>query len=127
MKLVYILSFLIIPSIVFSQEGEWIDTEGELTEIMYHRSKSLKVSGIVKFNLINGEEISGSVDLIRIPFYGCLYAVGDTLSIKYNAKNPGLVQTPYGNFIFNYGMYILIFLGIIFSIKPFLKRRKQPS
>ncbi|MFK8043888.1 MAG: DUF3592 domain-containing protein [Crocinitomicaceae bacterium] len=119
---------LVVPSLIFSQDGEWIKTEGEVTDIVYHRSKRLlKASGSVKFKLENGEEMTSSVELVRIPLYGCINAIGDKISIKYNKQNPGLVQTPLGNFIFNYGMYILIFLGIIFSIKPFLKMRKNAN
>ena len=126
-KIVNIILLALIPNMLYAQEGEWIKTEGEVTEIKLHSSKRLKVTGTVKFNLENGDEISGSVELVRIPFYGCWNAVGDKITIKYNQNNPGLVQTPFGNFLFNYGMYILIFLGIIFSIKPFLKMRKQPK
>ncbi|MFK8039217.1 MAG: DUF3592 domain-containing protein [Crocinitomicaceae bacterium] len=127
-KFTMLFILFLTSNLIFSQDGEWIKTEGEITEIAIHRSKRLmKASGLVKFNLENGEEIMSSVELIRIPFYGCLNAVGDKITIKYNQQNPGLVQTPLGHFLFNYGMYILILLGIIFSIKPFLKMRKKTN
>lgn len=125
MKGLALLPFLFMSVLVFAQEGEWIKTEGEIIETTTHRGKRMKETGIVKFKLENGEEVSGSLDLIRIPFFGSLNAVGDRISINYKRDNPAIVQTSFGLFLFNYGMYILIFLGIIFSIKPFLKIRKK--
>jgi len=126
MKGLSLLLFLFLPTLMFSQEDVWVKTEGEVMEINFHRSKRLmKASGIVRFTLENGEDIESNVELVRIPLYGCLNAVGDKISIQYNQQNPGLVQTPFGHFLFNYGMYILVFLGIIFSIRPFLKMRKK--
>ena len=123
-KLIYIL-ILLFTTQSFSQEEDWVKTEGEITEITVHRGKKLRSSAIIKFNLENGKEQFGSAELIRIPFIGNWNEVGDKITIHYSSNNPALVQTSIGNIISSYGMYILIILGIIFSIKPFLKRKAQ--
>jgi hypothetical protein len=109
----------------FSQESEWLKTEGEITEITVHQGKRKRESAIVKFKLEDGTEQLGHVELFRIPFIGSMKSVGDTITINYDRNNPVLLETVFGKFLSSYGMYILIILGIIFSIKPFLKRKKN--
>ncbi|WP_271407349.1 DUF3592 domain-containing protein [Tenacibaculum soleae] len=125
MKYIILLSFLLLSTYCYSQEEEWIKTEGEITEITFHRGKKTRENAIIKFTLENGEEQLGSAELFRIPFVGSMKSIGDKISINYKKSNPALLETTLGNFLTKYGMYILIFLGIIFSIKPFLNRRKK--
>jgi len=122
-QLIYILIILFTTQ-SFSQEEDWIKTEGEITEITFHRGKKVRESAIVKFNLEDGTEHFGGVDLFRIPFIGSMKSVGDNITIHYNRNNQYVLETVIGKLFSNYGMYALIFLGIIFSIKPFLKRKK---
>lgn len=124
-KLAYLVIILLIPSLIHSQEGEWIQTESVITEITVHQGKIKRETATVKFNLESGEETLGSVELYRIPFIGSMKSIGDKISIHYNKNNPGLIETVLGKFLFDYGMYILIFLGIVFSIRPFLKKGKN--
>ena len=125
MKYLYITFFLFFSISCFSQEIEWIETKGKITEIKVHRGRRTRESAIVKFNLENGKEQLGQVELLRIPFLGSMKSVGDTITINYNKNNPAILETDSGKFISSYGMYILIFLGIVFSIKPFLNRKKN--
>ncbi len=111
----------IFPS---SQEGDWIKTEGEIIKITLHSGKRFRKSATIRFRLENGTEQFGSAELIRIPFIGNTKSVGDKIAINYNKNNPVILETTMGKFLSNYGMYILIFFGIILSIKPFLKRKK---
>jgi hypothetical protein len=125
MKYIYLLVLLLISTTCFSQEEEWIKTEGEITEITVHRGKRARETAMIKFKLENGLEQIGSAELFRIPLLGSMKSVGDKISVNYRKSNPALLETDLGNLISNYGMYVLIILGIIFSIKPFLKMRKQ--
>ena len=125
MKYLQIIFFILISVSCFSQEVEWYKTEGIITEINIHRGKKTRESTIVKFNLENGTEQIGQVELFRIPFIGSMKSVGDAITINYDKNNPAIIETILGKFISNYGMYLLIFLGIIFSIKPFLKRKNN--
>jgi hypothetical protein len=52
-------------------------------------------------------------------------SVGDTITVNYDKNNPVLLETIFGNFLSSYGMYILILLGIVFSVKPFLDWKKK--
>ncbi|NQY29444.1 MAG: hypothetical protein HRT69_08230 [Flavobacteriaceae bacterium] len=125
MKNTFIIALLLLSQFSFSQEEDWIKTEGEITEITFHRGKKVRESAIVKFNLEDGTEQFGGVDLFRIPFIGSMKSVGDSIAINYNRNNPYVLETVIGKLFSQYGMYVLIVLGIIFSIKPFLKRKKN--
>lgn len=109
----------------FSQDVDWVKTEGEITEITIHNGRKTRETAIVKFNLEDGTEQLGNVELFRIPFIGSMKSVGDTVTVNYDRNNPVLLETIFGNFLSSYGMYILIVLGIIFSIKPFLNKNKK--
>lgn len=124
MKYTVLLLFFFTTALCFSQEEEWIKTEGEITEISIHRGKKVRETAIIKFKLENGVEQFGSAELFRIPFIGSLKAVGDKITVNYRKNNPVILETIFGNFLSKYGMYILIVLGIIFSIKPFIKKQK---
>lgn len=118
-----LLLFLTLLSFsCFSQEVDWIKTEAEITEIIVRRGKRTRESAMISFNLENGEKQIGSVELFRIPFLGSMKSVGDKITIYYDKDNPAVSKTIMGDFLSKYGMYILIFLGIFFSLKPFFKR-----
>lgn len=125
MKFIYIFIILLFSNHTFSQDVERIKTEGVISEITIHQGKKVRETALIKFNLEDGTEQIGSVELFRIPFIGSMKSVGDNITITYNKDNPVLLETVVGNFLSTYGMYILIFLGIIFSIKPFLKSKKK--
>lgn len=124
----YLLFFVLFLTSIssFSQE-DWVKTEGTITEITIHSGRKTRETAVVKFNLEDGTEQLGNVELFRIPFIGSMKSVGDTVAINYNKKNPVLLETVFGKFLSSYGMYILIFLGIIFSIKPFLTKKEQSA
>jgi len=124
MKYIIIIVLFFVTTLSFSQEGDWVQTEGEITEITTRISKRVRVNAMVKFNLEDGTEQLGSVEIFRIPFVGNTKSVGDKITINYNRNNPVLLETTIGKFISSYGMYILIFFGIILSAKPFLKKKK---
>ncbi|MDG1475659.1 MAG: hypothetical protein P8Q14_00795 [Vicingaceae bacterium] len=125
MKYLLVITLIFSANYCFSQDEDFIKTEGEITEITFHQGKRARESAIIKFNLENGTEQLGSVDLFRIPFIGSMKTVGDKITIKYNKNNPALLETVFGNFLSIYGMYILILLGIIFSLKPIFNYKKS--
>jgi hypothetical protein len=125
MKSLFFLVIILCTTISFSQEIHWVETEGVITEITTHNGRKTKETAFVKFNLEDGTEQLGIVELFRIPFIGSMKSVGDTITINYDKNNPVLLETVFSKFISSYGMYILIFLGIIFSIKPFLKKNNK--
>ena len=125
MKLIYFILALTLSSFSFSQNIEKIETEGEIIDITFHQGKRVRESALIKFYLEDGTEQIGNTDLFRIPFLGSMKSVGDKITITYDKNNPVLVETVMGNFLSTYGMYILILLGIIFSLKPILNWKKS--
>lgn len=127
MRLTYILWGLLISSVCFAQESEWIKTEAEITEITIHQGRKTRENAMVKFQLADGTEQMGTTELFRIPFIGSMKSVGDVIDISYDPANPVLVETTMGKLLRDYGMYILILLGIVFSARTYLKAKKQSS
>ena len=125
MRILFFILFILVSSCSFSQDTEWVKTEGVITEITVHRGRKTRETAIIKFQLENGQEQLGSTELFRLPFVGSMKSVGDKITINYRKDNPVIIETLIGNFLSNYGMYILVILGIIFSIKPILKYKKN--
>lgn len=125
MKCLFLFITLLLSSYSFTQADSKIEVEAEITEITFHQGKMVRETAMVKYNLEDGTEQIGSVDLFRIPFIGSMKSVGDIITITYGKDNPFVLQTLTGNFFTKYGMYILIFLGIIFSLKPLLNWKKS--
>ena len=123
MKNTLLVIILLFTPFSFSQEENRVKTEGDITEITAHGGKRLRSSAVIKFTLENGTEQFGTAEIFRIPFIGNMKSVGDKITIHYNRNNPVILETVIGNIISRYGMYLLIISGIIFSIKPFLKRK----
>ena len=125
MKSLLIFGLLLLSITCFSQGEEWIKTMGKITEINKHRGRYMRETAVVKFNLEDGTEQLGNVQLSIIPYLGSTKSVGDIITVNYNKKNPVILKTNFGKLLSSYGMYLLVFLGIVFSIKPFLKLRKK--
>lgn len=125
MKHTCLLILLFITTFCFSQENQWIETEGEITEITVGRGRRPREHAMVKFKLENGTEQIGMVELFRIPFIGSMKSVGDKITVTYNKSNPAMAKTNSGKFISDYGLYIFIFLGIIFSLGRIFKMMKR--
>lgn len=127
MKYLYLFITLLFSTISDTQDVEKIESEGVITEITIHQGKKVRETALVKFKLENGKEQIGTVELYRIPFIGSMKSVGDKLTITYQKNNPVILETVFGKFISTYGMYFLILLGIIFSLKPILKYKKNAN
>lgn len=125
MKFITTILLLSVSLFSFSQDVEKVKTEAEIIEITFHQGKRIRETATVKFNLEDGTEQMGNIDLFRVPFIGSMTAVGDKINVRYNKDNPVMVESVFGSFLSTYGMYILILLGIIFSLKPILNYRKS--
>ncbi|MDY8136251.1 DUF3592 domain-containing protein [Aquimarina sp. 2201CG5-10] len=120
---------LLLPCILLSQDTtEWVKTEGLIKEIEVKRSgRKTREIATVEFQTENKEVISTYIELFRIPFLGSFKSEGETISVHYDKNNPAIAKTESGKFISQYGLYILIALGIIFSAKNILKAQKFRS
>lgn len=102
--------------------AQWIETEAE---VLGTRSKLRKRSSYtyarVSFTAVNGHTYETEVRLWSIPLVGRNLAPGDTLTIRYNTNNPVIAQTLFAHFIDSYGLYILIIIGVFFSISRLRK------
>ena len=123
-SLIFIIMFLLSFS-VFSQVGEYVSAKGVIKNIELKRSgRTVKEIATVSFSTEQGETIETYVELERIPFLGSFKSVGDEIAINYNKENPAIAQTKTGNFLLKYGMYILVFLGVVISSRRYFKAKK---
>lgn len=128
MKSIFLALLFFLPFNVFSQQVEYLKTNGVIKSIEKKRSgKMIKELATVSFVTQQGDTIETIVELERFPFLGSFKSVGDEIAINYNKENPALAETNVGNFISKYGMYILIILGIIFSAGTYINARKKQS
>ncbi|MBS9461717.1 hypothetical protein KIM67_04800 [Flagellimonas sp. 389] len=124
MKYIYLTIILFSSLIGHGQNDDWVETEGKITEITLHRGKKTRETATIKFKLEDGSEQIGITELFRVPFIGSMKSEGDAISIKYRKSNPVLVETQFGSLLSTYGMYVLIFLGVLLSAKTLLGRKK---
>lgn len=121
-KAVFTIVILMISVYSFSQNGDLLTTKAKIIKIETKGfGKKRKNIATIKFSTKKGDSIETTVNLLDIPFLGALKNVGDEIEVNYYSENPVFAETDTESFISKYGMYILIILGIIFSIKPFLK------
>ena len=73
---------------------------------------------------MDGSEQVTGVRLFNIPFIGSMNSVGDKIIIQYDKSNPIITKTTFSLYFFKYGIYLLVFFGIIVSIKR-IKRMKN--
>jgi hypothetical protein len=125
--LIALLMFTLFPNTSNGQDekSNFVETSAEITEL------DLSVSGrrstlmaTVNFTTNEGETITSKVRLLHIPFLGSSKKVGDTITILYDTNNPYVIKNQGDSFLQTYGMYILIALGILFSLYSLLKHKK---
>lgn len=130
-KKIFLFVLFISPYFLVAQESiDWISAEATIKNIETKRSgRKARDMATVEFKQENGEIITTYVELFRIPLIGSLQSVGDQITIYYDKNNPASAKTNSGKFISQYGIYILIGLGIIFSLKNVAKAQsyKQKS
>ncbi len=120
---------MLLPLNILAQKSKkWQKGEGVIKEIERKRSgRNVKEIATVEFETKERKEITTYIELFRIPILGSMKSVGDTITIYYEKENPAIAKTNSGKFISQYGMYILIVVGIISSGKTLLNMRKHNS
>lgn len=127
LKNLCLVFMFVLPFGLFAQSGETIKAKAIIKNIEKKRSsRSVKELALVGFVTQKGDSIETYVELTRFPIIGSLKSIGDKITINYEVENPAIVRTNTGNFLSKYGMYILIVLGVVFSLRTYLKARKEP-
>ncbi|MCG8571150.1 MAG: hypothetical protein MJB14_13535 [Spirochaetes bacterium] len=125
-KRIFIFLFLlIIPVLVFAKsQPKWIKTEGVITEIRtVHSGRTRKEIATVEYPLQDNQMWSSVVEVYRLPVLGSGKKVGDKIKLNYKASDPSIVETTIGKYVTQYGMIVLIIIGIISSISVLRKSR----
>lgn len=125
MKITCMLLLFLFSFNFSSDKDAYLKTTAEIKKIEIKRSgRVIKEIATVSFTTQIGKKIETVVELVRIPYFGSFKSVGDKITINYNKETPALVTTNIGGFIQKYGMYILIVLGIFFSVRSYKKAIK---
>ncbi len=107
----------------FSQEKvDWVKTEGIIKELEVKRRG--RTFATVSFQTKEGATTEAYTELFALPIIGSFTSVGDTITIFYDKNNPVIVKSESGKFLSQYGMILLIVLGVVFSVKRFINMRK---
>lgn len=125
MKTLFLFIFLTLSSVnsLVQEPASFIETTATITEL------DTKISGrrssamaAVNYTTASGENLTSTVRILHIPFLGTFKKVGDTLTVKYDANNPYLLKSSADSFLASYGLYILIGLGILLTLKRFIRK-----
>lgn len=127
-----LLFCLLLPELLLGQSMEgWVKTEGTIKEITTHRGGRKKsVSATVTYTMQDGKTYDGYTQLMPLPILGTTKKEGDKINILYNPKQPGAIHTGTTSFLEQYGLYLMIALGLIFSlgtIKKVMKGQQTES
>ncbi|QCW99876.1 hypothetical protein FGM00_07100 [Aggregatimonas sangjinii] len=118
MKQILILTLFIAPSLLFAQQNteNWIETEAKILEVHNKiKAKSTRAFATISFTANDGNQYESQVELLAIPLFGTTKSVGDSVSILYNPETPILAKSVGTGFLEQYGLYLLIGAGILFS------------
>lgn len=126
---ILLIAFLLFPFLLFAQgdeDSEWVEVEASIQNIEQKSSGGkIREFALVSFVTEDGQEAQAMVEVFRIPFIGSFKSIGDKITVNYRKDNPALAETNSGKFLSTYGMYILILLGVIFSVRAIVKARKK--
>ncbi len=126
LKNIFLALLFLLPVSLFSQNNNHLKTKAIIKNIETKRSgRTIKEIATVNFITLKGDSITTIVELERLPFLGSFKSVGDEITINYDVENPAIARTNIGNFLSEYGMYILIALGIVFSLRTYIKARNK--
>ncbi len=127
MKLLVAIVFTIVLfSAINAQAQEDVTVRAKITEIDTQiRGRQSYAMATVNYTTKEGKQYTSKVRILSIPFVGTSKKVGDSIVITYNTENPYLVKSKSEGFLQTYGIYILIFLGIIAAWYNFKKRKPK--
>ncbi|WP_353937181.1 DUF3592 domain-containing protein [uncultured Zobellia sp.] len=121
--LVLLSALLYWPLSAQNTSENWIETKAKITEIHNNiKARGTRSFATVSYMDEDGNQYKSRVELLAIPFIGTLKSVNDSVTIYYDSANPTLAKSPETSFIQSYGLYLLIGLGILFSLYNFRKK-----
>ncbi len=127
-KSFFLIVLFLVPFCLFAQQSEsqYLSAKAVIKNIEKKTSGGkTKEIATVSFTTMDGKDIETVVELFRVPFLGSFKSIGDEITVNYSVANPALVETDTGHFLSKYGMYILIVLGVVFSLVQYMKARKK--
>ncbi len=121
------LLLILIPLILNSSQpknNHYTQTQATITKLEEGISgRRSVVTATVKYATKDGDSLTSQTRILHVPFIGALKDVGDTITIEYQNDNPYLIKSQGDSFLVNYGLYIVIGLGALFSIYRFRKAK----
>ncbi|SNR16267.1 DUF3592 domain-containing protein [Tenacibaculum jejuense] len=119
MKSIIYLFFLLMLTNVYTQDNvTWVKTNGVIKEL--EKKRRGKTFATVSFTTKDGKEASAYIQLLGLPIIGSFKSVGDSIEVYYDKTNPAIAKSESGKFLSQYGIIILIALGVFFSVKRYL-------
>ena len=119
---ILITQFFYNPTPAQQTEQVFETVEAKIIEIetfnRANRKYGVRTSVITKVEYIarDGEKYKSQVQLVGIPFIGTLKSVNDSITVLYDTNNPMILKTKESSFLEAYGLYILIVVGIFYSL-----------
>jgi len=122
--LILFLGIFSISSSAQSETDEVLETKATITHMDFRITGKRSVSeATVAYTTQDGVKLESKVKLAHVPFITSIYSVGDKITVRYRKENPGILTTPFLDFIHTYGLYFLIGIGIIISVFRLYKVR----
>lgn len=127
--LIFIISCFF--SVAFAQDKNsknMIKAKAKILNISKSGGKKKKrFIATVQYKINAGSIIRTKIDILALPYYGTLSKVGDTIDVYYNKNNPAQAYSRIGKFVEQYGLIILILLGVIISGWRIFKVYSKPK
>jgi|GEM_PF-5974436 len=113
----YILILLITTSpMLETKDGIYLETTATITNIEFKRygARSIAIAS-VDYTTQKGEQFSSRVNLPHIPYIAPIHRKGQQIKVQYLNEAPLMLKTKSTLFVEAYGLYILIFVGVVIS------------
>jgi len=103
----------------------WVETKAKITKI--HNSikrRATRAFADVSYRTKEGKSYQSRVEVFAIPYIGSIKSKNDSISLFYNLVTPQITKSSEISFLNSYGIYLLIFIGVLISLYNFIKLRK---
>lgn len=124
LKLIFVVAFLSLSFKLFAFDSTlfntWIKVKPfKVEKVDGHSSRKFITQYMISFNLKDGTEF---LALAEVSIFDEIFTTEENkYLVFYQSANPAIVFTFFGLLIHLYGIYILVFLGITFSLIPILR------
>lgn len=119
------LILISIAGTLFAQNtnsDEWINSTGYITEINRNvHARSIRSHAITSYLNQEGDTTTGLLDIT----FNFFVQEGDSIPVYYKKSQPTILYTFLGRVTEDYGLYLLIGIGVIISLFRFVKIRKS--